>query len=275
MAIVRVRNATVRYGTTAVFESLDLDVGAGEFLAVLGPNGAGKTTLLKVLLGLLPLAQGSVEIASKAAGRANRDIGYVPQQHAFDRTLPIRGRDLVQFGLDGHRAGFPLRSRHTRAVVDEAIRAVGAEHYAHAPIGRLSGGEQQRLRIAQALVTDPKVLLCDEPLLSLDLAQQRVVSELINERRTRASTSVLFVTHDINPVLPYVDRVLYLVDGRWDVGAPHDVLTSERLTELYGTDVEVIDVRGRVVVLGSEELGLTEAHAHHHHSDHAAPSRWA
>jgi zinc/manganese transport system ATP-binding protein len=274
MPIVNVHQATVRYGVRTVFDALDLEVDKGEFLAVLGPNGAGKTTLLKMLLGLTRPSSGTIEIAGKPAGRANRDIGYVPQQHAFDQMLPIRGRDLVQFGLDGHRAGFPFTSRRTRTVVDAAIRAVGAEHYANAPIGRLSGGEQQRLRIAQALVTDPKLLLCDEPLLSLDLAQQRVVSELINERRRTAGTAVLFVTHDINPVLPYVDRVLYLVEGRWAIGSAQEVFTSARLTELYGTEVEVIDVRGRIVVIGSDEPGLTEAHAHHHHSHEPARSRW-
>jgi zinc/manganese transport system ATP-binding protein len=266
VSVARVRGATVRYGSRVVFADLDLDVEEGEFLAVLGPNGAGKTTLLKMLLGLQQPAAGTVDIAGKPVGRANRDIGYVPQQASFDAGLPIRGRDLVQFGLDGHRFGFPVVSRRTRALVDVALRSVGAEHYADAPIGRLSGGEQQRLRIAQALVTDPKLLLCDEPLLSLDIRQQRVVSELINERRRSSKTAVLFVTHDINPVLPYVDRVLYFVDGRWDVGAPLEVLTTARLTSLYGADVEVMEVRGRIVVLGADEPGLTEAHAHHHHA---------
>jgi zinc/manganese transport system ATP-binding protein len=146
---------------------------------------------------------------------------------------------------------------------------VGAEHYADAPIGLLSGGEQQRLRIAQALIGDPQVLLCDEPLLSLDLAQQQGVSELIDARRRDANTAVVFVTHEINPILPYVDRVLYLAGGRWAVGTPTEVLTSAGLSDLYGTDVDVLTVRGRIIVVGADESAPTEpgGHAHHHH-DH-------
>jgi zinc/manganese transport system ATP-binding protein len=268
VSVVRLRDATVRYGARTVFEHLDLDVPGGEFLAILGPNGSGKTTLLRLLLGLTRPTAGVVEVNGAAPGHRNREIGYIPQQHAFDRDLPIRGRDLVQFGIDGHRRGLPLPHRGARARVDDAIDAVGARAYADAPIGTLSGGEQQRLRVAQALVTDPQLLLCDEPLLSLDLAQQGVVSGLINARRVEAGTAVLFVTHDINPILSYVDRVLYLVEGRWAIGAPDEVLTGERLSDLYGTEVDVLNVRGRILVVGSDELAVTEPHGHHHHHHH-------
>ncbi|HTL86864.1 MAG TPA: metal ABC transporter ATP-binding protein [Acidimicrobiia bacterium] len=248
--VVRLRNATMRYDDRVVFDALDLDIAPGEFLAVLGPNGAGKTTLLKVLLGHARLASGSVTVAAN-------EIGYVPQQHAFDRDFPLRGRDLVRLGLDGQKPGLPWTSRSTRARVDRALEAVGALPYGRSPVGRLSGGEQQRLRIAQALVTEPELLLCDEPLLSLDLAQQASVSALIDDRRRSANTAVVFVTHEINPVQPYVDRVLYLVGGRWAVGTPEAVLTSERLSELYGTDIEVLHLRGRTIVVGSDD--------NHHH----------
>ncbi|HWS44267.1 MAG TPA: ABC transporter ATP-binding protein [Acidimicrobiia bacterium] len=262
---VDLRAATLRYGERTVLDRLDLDVAPGEFVAVLGPNGAGKTTLLKVLLGLVELTSGEARINGRPPRRGNHHVGYVPQQQAFDRDLPIRARDLVQFGLDGHRRGLPLRSRATRASVDAAIDAVGARAYADAPIGMLSGGEQQRLRIAQALVGDPHVLLCDEPLLSLDLSHQRGVSRLIDERRRAAGTAVVFVTHEINPILAYVDRVLYLVAGRSAIGAPGEVLTSERLSDLYGTTVDVVNVRGRIVVVGSDESAPTEPHGSHHH----------
>jgi zinc/manganese transport system ATP-binding protein len=251
-------DAAVRFGDRVLFEDLNLTVEEGEFLAVLGPNGAGKTTFLRVLLGLQPLSAGTVDIN-------RRTIGYIPQQHGFDRDLPIRGRDFVALGLDGQRPGLPVRSAAARAQVDVALGAVDARSYASAPIGTLSGGEQQRLRVAQALVTDPRLLLCDEPLLSLDLAQQTAVSSLIDERRRTARTAVVFVTHEINPILDYVDRVLYIVGGRWDVGAPREVLTTERLSALFGAPVDVLDVRGRIVVLGGDEYGLTEAHGHHHH----------
>lgn len=254
---VRLRDARLAYGRRTLWDGLDLDVAPGEFLAVLGPNGSGKTSLLRVLLGLTPLSSGHVELSGRPVRRGSRTVGYIPQQQALDPTLTLRGRDLVGLGLDGHRWGFGLPSRHRRRRIDEALEAVGARDYADAPVGRLSGGEQQRLRVAQALVGDPDALLCDEPLLSLDLAHQRVVAQLIDARRRAAATAVIFVTHEINPVLPMVDRVLYLVDGRFRIGGPEEVMTSAVLSELYATEVDVIEVRGRLLVVGAED------HDHH------------
>ncbi|WP_300012060.1 metal ABC transporter ATP-binding protein [Pseudonocardia sp.] len=252
-AAVSLRDAGVRFGERALWAGLDLDVAPGEFLAVLGPNGSGKTTLMRVLLGLLPLSAGEVRIGGHVPRRGSPSIGYVPQQKALDPDLPLRGRDLVGLGLDGHRLGVGLRGRRERRErVDAALAAVGGAAYAHAPVGRLSGGEQQRLRVAQALVGDPDVLLCDEPLLSLDLSHQRTVTRLIDERRRVHDTAVLFVTHEINPVLPLVDRVLYLVNGRFRIGPTEDVMTSSVLSELYGTEVDVLRVRDRLVVVGAD-----------------------
>ena len=265
---VELEHATVSFGNRTLWSDLELAVADGEFLAVLGPNGTGKTTLLKVLLGLLPISGGVVRVNGKPPSRGNPDLGYVPQQQAFDPALPIRGRDLVRFGVDGHRWGLPLHRRAVNRQVDAALEAVGAADYADAPVGLLSGGEQQRLRIAQALLGDPKVLLCDEPLLALDLASQRAVTHLIDNRRRSHGTPVLFVTHEINPVLPYVDRILYLVRGRWAIGTPSEILTSERLSDLYGIDVDVVKVRDRYLVVSAEDEMPTEpgAHAHHGHA---------
>jgi zinc/manganese transport system ATP-binding protein len=249
-------------------------VAAGEFVAVLGPNGSGKTSLVKVLLGLSSLSSGSVEVCGAPPKRGSSVIGYIPQQRGFDRDIPIRGIDLVRLGLDGHRWGFPLPNPQRRRLVDAAIASVGATEFAQAPVGRLSGGEQQRLRIAQALLGDPKLMLCDEALLSLDIKHQRDVVGLIDSRRRAFNTSVLFVTHEINPILPVVDRVLYLVGTRWAVGAPDEVFTSAKLSDLYQTDVEVLRVRGRIVVVGPpdsphSEIGST--HYHHLHDDEVVP----
>ena len=253
---VSLRGARVSFGDRTLWDGLDLDVAPGEFVTVLGPNGSGKTTLVRVLLGLLPLTAGEVRIAGRLPHRGSPSIGYIPQQKALDPDLPLRGRDLVGLGLDGHRFGIGFRGRRERRErVDAALAAVGGSPYADAPVGRLSGGEQQRLRVAQALVGGPDVLLCDEPLLSLDLSHQRTVTRLIDERRRAARTAVLFVTHEINPVLPLVDRVLYLVNGRFRIGPPEEVMTSEVLSELYGTQVDVLRVRGRLVVVGAEDHG--------------------
>jgi len=278
VAAVELRGARMGLGERVLWDGLDLRVAAGEFIAVLGPNGSGKTTLLKVLLGQRELTGGTVRIGGRAPGGAGTGVGYIPQQQAMDIDVPLRARDLVGLGLDGHRLGLgfgarrafgtrfgtrfgaPAGGRSRRATVDAALAAVGATEYANSPVGRLSGGEQQRLRVAQALVGDPSVLLCDEPLLSLDLANQRVVSELIDARRTEAATAVLFVTHEINPVLPLVDRVLYLVNGQFRVGTPDEVMTSEVLSELYRTRVDVLRLRDRLVVVGAEDGGW-EHHA--------------
>ncbi|MFD7011544.1 MULTISPECIES: metal ABC transporter ATP-binding protein [Rhodococcus] len=244
--------ARLSFGERTLWQDLDLTVEPGEFVAVLGPNGSGKTSLLKVLLGQLALSSGTARIAGSPARKGNSHVGYIPQQKSLDDGLPLRGRDLVGLGVDGHQWGTGLLRRgRRRAIVDAAITEVGAENYADAPIGSMSGGEQQRLRIAQALVGNPQILLCDEPLLSLDLANQNLVSGLIDRRRRTHDTAVLFVTHEINPILPLVDRVLYLVDGQFRIGKPEEVMTSEVLSELYRTDVEVLHVRGRLVVIGT------------------------
>jgi len=265
--LVELHQAAVQVGSRTLWSDLTFSLTSGEFLAVLGPNGAGKTTLLKVLLGLVPLSSGVVQVNGSAPRRGNHEVGYIPQQRAFDQNLPIRARDLVRFGLDGHRWGVSMRSRANRQRLDEVLEAVGATAYADAPVGLLSGGEQQRLRIAQALLGDPRVLLCDEPLLALDLASQHAVTELIDQRRRSAGTPVVFVTHEVNPVLPFVDRILYFVRGRWAMGTPSEILTSERLSALYGIPVDVLKVRDRFIVLSAEDDQPTEpgSHAHHHH----------
>ena len=263
--VAELRGAALRMGQRTLWTDLTFALNPSEFLAVLGPNGVGKTTLLKVLLGLVPLSAGSVEVNGAPPRRGNPALGYIPQQHAFDRNLPVRARDLVRFGLDGHRWGMGLRTRAHRQRVAEVMEAVGATDYADAPVGLLSGGEQQRLRIAQALLGEPSVLLCDEPLLALDQASQRAVTGLIDQRRRSAGTPVVFVTHEVNPVLPYVDRILYLVRGRWAIGPPSDVLTSERLSALYGIEVDVLKVRDRYIVISAEDEMATEPGGHAHH----------
>jgi zinc/manganese transport system ATP-binding protein len=263
-AVVSVEALGLRFGERVLWDGLSFELQPSEFLAVLGPNGTGKTSLIRILLGLLEPSAGRVLVNGSPPREGRQHVGYVPQQRAFDRDLALRARDLVRLGLDGHRWGNGRLSSDGRARIDRAIASVGASDYADAPIGRLSGGEQQRLRIAQALVADPALLLADEPLLSLDLAYQHTITGLLDERRRTAGTPVLFVTHDINPVLGLVDKVLYLAPGKWAIGAPDEVLTSETLTELYGTDVDVLRVRGRVVVVGTPD----DQHVHHVDHDH-------
>lgn len=263
-AVVSVEALGLRFDRRILWEGLSFELQPGEFLAVLGPNGTGKTSLIRILLGLLEPSAGRVLVNGRPPREGRQRMGYVPQQRAFDRDLALRARDLVRLGLDGHRWGNGRLSSDGRSRIDGALASVGASSYAEAPIGRLSGGEQQRLRIAQALVSDPALLLADEPLLSLDLAYQHTITGLLDERRRAAGTPVLFVTHDINPVLGLVDRVLYLAPGNWAIGSPDEVLTSGTLSNLYGTDVDVLRVRGRVVVVGTPD----DQHVHHVDHEH-------
>jgi zinc/manganese transport system ATP-binding protein len=264
MSIVKVDDLALRFGDRTLFEGLDFTLERGELLAVLGPNGTGKTSLLRILLGLLEPSAGSVVIEGRPPRERSHRIGYVPQQRVFDRDIVLRGRDLVRLGLDGHRWGFGRLSAEEWSRVDASLAEVGAAAYADAPVGRLSGGEQQRLRVAQALVADPVLILADEPLLSLDLAHQRGVVDLLDARRERVGTPVVFVTHDVNPVLHTVDRVLYLAPDGWAIGTPDEVLTSETLSRLYDTDVDVLRVRDRVVVVGTPD----DQHVHHVENGH-------
>ncbi len=261
--VLSLRSAALGFGDRTLWSGLDLDVHAGEFVAVLGPNGSGKTSLLKAILGQQALDSGSIELDGHPVRRGDRRIGYIPQQKLIPAGTPMRARDLVALGVNGHRWGLPIPSRSDRAQVEQLIDSVGARRYADTPVGSLSGGEQQRLRVAQALAGDPALLLCDEPLLSLDLQHQRGVSELIDRRRREHDSAVVFVTHDVNPVLGMVDRVLYLAGGRFRTGTPDEVLRSEVLTDLYGTPVDVIRSRGRIVVVGIPDA---ETHEHHEHA---------
>ena len=266
---VELSGAAVRLAGKTIWSGVDVAVRNGEFVAVLGANGSGKSTLLKAVLGALPLAAGEVSVLGGPAGRENAGIGYLPQRRSFDSGTRLRGSDVVRLGLDGDRWGLPLpfaaagpdsRRGRDRRRIEEVIELVGARAYADRPIGELSGGEQQRLLIAQALVRRPKLLLLDEPLDSLDLPNQAVVAALVHEICKGEGVAVLLVAHDVNPLLPYLDRVVYLAAGHAVAGTVEEVITGETLTGLYGLPVEVLRASdGRLVVVGQPE-----APAHHH-----------
>jgi zinc/manganese transport system ATP-binding protein len=280
-AALELRDARVDVGGRAVWSEVSMSMGQGEFVALLGANGSGKSTLLKAALGMLGLSAGSISVLGGPAGSANVKVGYLPQRRAFDGGTRLCGRDIVRLGCDGERWGVPLpaprwsaagRRRNADAErVAEAIELVGASAYAGRSIGECSGGEQQRLLIAQALVQRPRLLLLDEPLDSLDLPNQATVAALVARICREAGVAVLLVAHDVNPLLPYLDRVVYLAGGRAVEGTVAEVVSSETLSRLYGMPVEVLKARdGRLVVVGQPEPPAHhhDRHEHSHEHDH-------
>jgi zinc/manganese transport system ATP-binding protein len=275
-AAAELTNASVSLGGKRIFGDVELTVGRGQFVAVLGPNGAGKSTLMRVLLGLVPLESGSVTVLGRAPAHARPQIGYLPQRHAFDSSTRIRGIDLVRLGLDGTRWGIPVtitktareRRRAETNRINEVIATVGATGYARRPIGELSGGEQQRLLIAQALVRNPELLILDEPLDSLDLPNQASVAALLRRICSSDGVSVLLVAHDVNPLLGYLDQVIYMAGGRATGGSVDEVITGPKLSELYGTPIEVLKTGdGRLVVVGHPEAPHHHGPRHDHDHD--------
>jgi zinc/manganese transport system ATP-binding protein len=273
-------DAAVRLGGRTVWSEVSVAMERGEFVALLGANGSGKSTLLRVLLGALPLARGTAQVLGGPPGSSGASIGYLPQRHTFDRGMRLRGEDMVRLGLDGDRFGLPLPGwgaaaagrRRARARVKEAIAMVGADAYAGRAIGECSGGEQQRLLIAQALVRRPELLLLDEPLDGLDLPNQASAAGLVAGICRSGGVGVLLVAHDVNPLLPYVDRVIYLAGGRAVQGPVGEVITSETLSGLFGMPIEVLRASdGRLVVVGAPDQ---PAH-HHDRHDHTGPARGA
>jgi zinc/manganese transport system ATP-binding protein len=267
--VVRVIGGAIRLNGNTVWEDVNLEVEPGEFIAILGPNGSGKSTLIKVILGLLQLSAGSVTVLGQPARRGNPDIGYVPQRRSFDADVHIRGRDIVRLGLDGGRWGTPLPFIHTHESkilnkrVDDVIESVGATSYADRPIGEMSGGQQQRLLVAQALVTDPRMLVLDEPLDSLDLTNQQAIAGIIRRISRETGAAVLLVAHDINPIMSSIDRVVYIARGHVAVGTPAEVITSDALSKLYDSNVEVLkSCDGGLVVVGHTGECISY-HEHH------------
>ena len=255
--LLRLDGVTVRLGGREVLHDVGFTIRPGEFTGLIGPNGAGKTTILRVILGLLPPSAGTVTVADAPIGghrhrRGQSVIGYVPQKLLIEPDMPLRVRDVVALGIDGNRLGVPFPSRARRELVDQTLRSVGADGYADARVGELSGGEQQRVMIAHALISKPRLLLLDEPLANLDIRSAQGIVAVLAKLAREQQIAVLISAHDMNPLAPVMDRIVYVAAGRAAVGSSDEVLRTDVLSRLYGQHVDVLRVHGRVVIVAGE-----------------------
>jgi zinc/manganese transport system ATP-binding protein len=268
--VLIVDGVSVRLAGRQILADVSFTIGPGEFVGLIGSNGAGKTTLLRVLLGLQQKTAGSVTVCGHRSGRGL--VGYVPQKIQLDPDMPVRARDLVGLGLDGQRFGIPLPSRRRRELADEMLEAVDASSFANQRVGNLSGGEQQRIMIAHALISKPRLLLLDEPLANLDIRSAQEIISVLAKITREQRVSVLISAHEMNPLLPVMDRVVYLAGGRAASGTTDEVIREDVLSGLYGYHVDVLQVHGRVLVIahageGFEILAGDEAAAESAHHD--------
>jgi zinc/manganese transport system ATP-binding protein len=253
--VLDVAGISVAISGRQILDDVSFTLEAGQFTGLIGPNGAGKTTLLRVILGLQRPSAGSVTLLGRPRSRRNPSIGYVPQKIALDPDVPMRARDLVALGMDGHRYGMPLRSKERIEAVREMLHAVDADGFADARVGHLSGGEQQRVMIAHALVSRPRLLLLDEPLANLDIRSGQEIVRLLARIADEQQIAILLSAHEMNPLLPVMDKVVYLAAGRAASGPTADVIRDEVLGALYGYRVDVLHVQGRVLVVAGAPDG--------------------
>jgi zinc/manganese transport system ATP-binding protein len=272
--LLRLDGVGVRLGGREILNDVSFTIEAGEFTGLIGPNGAGKTTLLRVILGLQPVTTGSVLIDGAPRAAHDASIGYVPQKLSIEPDMPLRVRDVVSLGIDGHRFGIRLPSRARRELVDDMLTAVGAQRYANARVGELSGGEQQRVMIAHALISKPRLLLLDEPLANLDISSEQGIVSVLARLARAERIAVLLSAHDMNPLMPVMDRIVYVAAGRVAVGRTDEVVQPEVLSRLYGQHVDVIRVHGRILVVAAPQ-GATGTEEVEGIDDEQAPAEGA
>ena len=262
--VLKLEGVSVWLGGRPVLRDVSFAIREGEMTGLIGSNGAGKTTIFRVILGLQRLSAGRIWIRPSARSAPDPAIGYVPQTVVLDPDMPLRARDVVGLGLDGHRIGIPFPSRQRRRLIDEMIEAVDASSFADKRVGRLSGGEQRRILIAHALISRPQLLLLDEPLINLDIRSEHEVVELLSRIASEQRIAVLISAHDMNPLLPVMDRIVYVAAGRAASGTTEEVVQPEVLGRLYGRQVDVIRLRDRVLVIsGSDDTSAVD-HEHAH-----------
>jgi zinc/manganese transport system ATP-binding protein len=268
MNVVELDRATIGIAGHSILSNVSFAIGPGEFIGVLGPNGAGKTTLMRAILGLLPPSAGHVRVFGRAPQRGDRAIGYLPQVRTVLPDLRVRGLDFIGSSLHGERWGLPSLSRHDKGMIEATLDSVGARDLARRPLSDMSGGERQRLLLAQALIGEPKLLLLDEPLISLDARHQEVAIGVVRQVCRERGITVLFSAHELNQLLGTLDRVLYLGNGQAVLGTVDEVVTAPVLSRLFGTDISVVRADGQIFVMSRGRDVERVEHSHEHGHDH-------
>lgn len=259
---ILISDGSIQFGDCQLLKDINITINTGEFIGVFGPNGAGKSTLIKALLGLIPLASGRISIFGKSPGSENHQIGYMPQTQNIPQITNLSVRSLLMAVQQGKGWGLPFSCSSTRAEVNDVLRLVNADHLAEHPFHQLSGGEKQRFLLAQALLGKPDLLLLDEPLAALDPAYQRQLIEVIKKIKERTNVTILFIAHDINPLLGVMDRILYVAGGTAALGTVDEIITSEKLSELYHAEMNVIRLDGRLFIMNAESGSLEKTTCH-------------
>ncbi len=268
MSALRFENVAIRLGGREILSAANFVIEDGEFIGMLGANGAGKTTLMRAALGLTPIAAGAISVLGRSVTRGHSSIGYMPQNRGLAPGMRLTGYDVVASAAVGERFGFWPLDRATRREIDWALDMVGARDLARQSLGELSGGQRQRVLLSQALLGRPRLLLLDEPLISLDPAHQKGVVNIARRLRDELKIAILFSAHELNPLVNAIDRVLYLGSGAAVIGAVDDVVTGPVLSRLYGADIEVVRVKDRYFVMAGDVEVEREAHRHEG-DDHA------
>ena len=269
MNVIELDHTSIAIGGRDVLIDTSFAIQQGEFIGLLGPNGAGKTTLMRAILGLLPPRAGSVRVFGRPPRRGDPQIGYLPQVRTVLPDLQVSGFDFIASSVHGERWGLPSLTVADRRAIDMTLAAVGATDLARRSLSDMSGGERQRLLLAQALLGDPKLLLLDEPLISLDYRYQEAVIDLVRRFARERNITVLFSAHELNQLIGALDRVLYLGNGRAALGTVDEVATAPVLSQLYGTEIEVVRANGHIFVLSRGGDVERSAHGHDHGHDHA------
>ena len=268
-AIVELDNVNLRLGGRDVLANASLKIEASEFIGVLGPNGSGKTTLMRAILGLLPPSAGTIHVFGRAPRCGDSSIGYLPQLRTVLPDLHVRGTDFIGSSLHGECWGLPSLSSRDRGMIEGTLDAVGTRELGRRPLSEMSGGERQRLLLAQALIGNPKLLLLDEPLISLDARHQEVAIDVVRKACREHGITVLFSAHELNQLLGTLDRVLYLGNKQAVLGTVDEVITAPVLSRLYNTDIQVVRAEGHIFVMSrGRDIEVTDHQHDHGHGDH-------